>query len=150
MESLGLLVALLGFVAFFTAFWTAICVALGFLGGWHELARAYRAREPFRGVSWPFQSGRMWGLTRYNHILTVGASAEGLSLRVFGPFRPGHPPLFIPWSDLSSVEPKRRLFRDEIELRFRGARTPVQLSAALEERLRGAAGTSWPALARSA
>jgi len=44
-----------------------------------------------------------WRL-HYNNILTIGADEGGLYLGVLFLFRAGHPPLYIPWREISVVE----------------------------------------------
>src|SRR5262249_25216809 len=69
------------------------------LGGWSALAAHYRTRAPFAGKRWRMQSITMHGWVGYNGGVTVGANADGLYLAM--PMLVGHPPLFIPWTDLS-------------------------------------------------
>ena len=49
-------------------------------------------------------------LARYNGVLTVGVNPAGLYLAVMPLFRPGHPPLFIPWPDVT-VGSEQRVVR---------------------------------------
>lgn len=102
------------------ALWCASCFAASVLGGWHSLARRYRQLRPFSGQRWRFCSGSM-GLANYSLCLTLGANPEGLSLAVLLPLRLGHPPLFIPWSEVESVEPHRFLFFSMVSFRFKQA-----------------------------
>jgi hypothetical protein len=43
----------------------------------------------------------MRGLAHYRNCLVIGASPTGLYLAVFLPFRLAHPPLFIPWNEVT-------------------------------------------------
>jgi len=104
----------------FLAFWCAICFAASVLGGWHSLARHYRQLRPFSGQRWRFSSGSL-GLASYSFFLTVGANPEGLFLAVSCPLRLGHPPLFIPWSEVASIEPQRFLSFPMVRFRFKQA-----------------------------
>src|SRR5260370_20051122 len=45
--------------------------------------------------------------SRYNGCLTVGADSSGLFLVPLFIFRLGHPPLFVPWSEILSQWKKR-------------------------------------------
>lgn len=101
------------------ALWCAICFVSSALGGWRSLARHYRQLRPFGGKRWHFSSGSM-GLASYSFFLTVGASQEGLFLAVPFPLRIGHPPLFIPWSEVE-IEPHRFLFFAMVRFRFKQA-----------------------------
>ena len=57
-------------------------------------------------------------MSHYGASLIVGANREGLHLSVLLPFRIGHPPVFIPWPDISMREQKGRLFSARVELTF--------------------------------
>ncbi len=112
-------------VVFFTlalilALWAAICFVSSTLGGWRSLARHYQQLRPFDGRRWRFSSGSM-GLVSYGYCLTLGASPEGLFLAVPLPLRLGHPPLFILWSEVESVEPYRLFFFSMVRFRFKRA-----------------------------
>jgi hypothetical protein len=93
------------FVAFFA--WNAGGVSLSFISGWALLARKYRIRGRFNGRRCWFVSGRI-GIVPIARGLVVGANSEGIYLAVFPLFRPGCPPLLIPWSDTSV--PRERSF----------------------------------------
>src|SRR5689334_126791 len=92
----------LGFVIFFPLFWMAIGVLIS-LSGWHSLAAQYPQPRPFAGQYATFRSGNV-GISRYNHVLKVGADSDGLWLAVIFLFRVGHPPLFFPWDELTTVQ----------------------------------------------
>jgi hypothetical protein len=94
--------------AFIVAVWVS---ALGFvarLGGWSRLAAAYPLRERFQGERKRFASGSLLGGSffglpcDYNGSLTLGANPDGLLVAVLPVLRPGHPPLFIPWQDITA------------------------------------------------
>jgi hypothetical protein len=73
----------------------------------------------------------------------MGARPWGLYLSVLFPFRPGHPPLLIPWQDISATETKRG-FGSGYEMRFR--RVPgvaMQVSKDLGDALQTEAGSMW-------
>ena len=50
----------------------------------------------------------MRGLAHYRNCLVIGANPAGLYLAVFLPFRVAHPPLFIPWNEVT--QSKTRIF----------------------------------------
>lgn len=52
------------------------------------------------------QSGRL-GWVNYNSVLTIHSGPAGFRLAVWPPFRPGHPPLFIPWNAMRNATIKR-------------------------------------------
>jgi hypothetical protein len=138
---LPILIAL-GFLVVFPLFWMFISLVIS-LWGWHWLARQYPEPGPFPGAYQTWRSG-MVGLSRYNHVLHVGANAEGLSLRVMFLFRVGHPPLFIPWEEVISASRGGIFFR-HVELRFKRAKVSVRLQGGdLEDSLRAASGGRFP------
>lgn len=88
----------------FVGFWMGVCWLIALVGGWHGLARRYRVHGEL-GATTQNTSG-MLGLVSYNGVLQVGASKDGLDLRMMVLFRAGHPPLRIPWADIR-VEDER-------------------------------------------
>jgi hypothetical protein len=114
-----LLVAVLAMVGF-AAFWGGISRLIAAVSGWQLLGQFYRLTMPFNGRQWRFRSGRMRWATNYNGCLTLGANARGLDLAVMWPFRLGHPPLFIPWSEVQTSV-LGGLASSDAEWRFRRA-----------------------------
>jgi hypothetical protein len=53
----------------------------------------------------------------YRSCLTISADSQGIYLRTFFLFRPFHPPLFIPWTDLDYTD-KRMWFMRGVKLSF--------------------------------
>ena len=134
----------IGLVLFGIGLWIAICYGIGLLSGWHDLGRAYRHSGTFDGTRWRFQSGQMRLLMGIHNALTVGVNSHGLYLAVSMPFRVGNPPLLIPWGDVS-VRGSKFLFWKYFEFRFRQAPYVfLRLSASLVDKMRVAAGDSWP------
>lgn len=102
-------VLLSGFPLFFAIFWLGILHFTAWAGGWTRLAREFADTEehvakPLRRA-W-FQSGSL-GLMNYGSCLNMQAYEDGVRLAVLWPFRPGHPPLFIPWRELKEAHEKR-------------------------------------------
>jgi hypothetical protein len=92
------------FVLAFVGLWIGVGLLVAYLGGWATLAKVYRHSDEFRGERRRFQSARMrWGIN-YGSCLTVGATPRGLYLAALFIFRIGHPPLFMPWTDISIGE----------------------------------------------
>lgn len=85
------------------AMWCLLLMLLARLGGWTAVARTYRATEPGHGLLYRFQSGS-FAWVDYNGVLTLHVSADGVRIAVLWPFRPGHPPLMIPWQAIHVVE----------------------------------------------
>ena len=132
------------FVFYFICLWIAISCILSAIGGWFELGRAYRAVKPFQGNRWHFQDAYLRLLTSYKGSVTVGANAEGLYTSVFLLFRIGHPPLFIPWEDIS-VRPGKCLWVRVYKFEFRQVSSVrLQLKEKLGKKIQIAAGSAWP------
>ncbi|MEO6603434.1 MAG: hypothetical protein ABIQ16_26360 [Polyangiaceae bacterium] len=81
------------------AMWPAVCLILASISGWSALVEKYAAgahpRTP-RKIS----GGRVGNVT-YGGALSLSAQPGGFAVSVLLPFRVGHPPLFIPWSDVT-------------------------------------------------
>jgi hypothetical protein len=90
-----------GFVLYFLVLWGLISYGISWMSGWHRLAQRFRWEQDFDGERWRFQSGSMRLGAHYNGVLTLGANREGIYLAVLFPFRLAHPPLFIPWSEIT-------------------------------------------------
>lgn len=91
-----------GFILYFLAMWLGVCLLIARFGGWGGLAKHYRVEKLPPGKRYHFQSAVLTtcGLPcNYGSCLTLVVAAQGLGLAVFPLFRPGHPPLLIPWSD---------------------------------------------------
>jgi len=132
--SSGLLVCLL-----FAAGWLFVLNILAFIGGWRSLAAVYAATGPPQGESFSFRSASL-DPVNYASCLRFVAGPAGLYIAVLFPFRPGHRPLFVPWSDVSASPRRGWLFR-YIDLRF--ARQPgvtLQIRRGLAEHLLAAGG----------
>ncbi len=108
------------FVIAFPVFWCVILYVISIISGWRQLARRYRLTNPVSGTTWRFQSAgmRCYSESGYGHCLTVTANEEGLGLSLFLPFRIGHPPLFVPWSEILVSQVRRFLFFNRVRLEF--------------------------------
>lgn len=125
------------------ALWFGLISLIGAFGGWGSLAREYRAWDAFEGRTWRFQSVKL-GQANYGGCVSVGAGERGLYLSLLFPFRPGHPPLLIPWEEISASQ-GTFLFARYVDLRF--VRVPslrLRLSEALAGKLQQAMGARWP------
>lgn len=107
------LLAIVGFLVF----WCALSFFIAALGGWLLLGGRYHRTEPYSGPTQSFVSGQMRWLVNYGSCLRVGADPQGLFLAVAFPFRVGHPPLFIPWSDMT-VAPSSHFLQPPLTFSF--------------------------------
>jgi hypothetical protein len=138
------------FPIFFVVLWCTIGLLAAYLTGWAALARRFRLTAPFTGETWSWQSARMRWSTHYGGCLTVGADPSGLYLSVLFPFRIGHPPLFLPWHEVSVWRRWKVLGLRNVELRLgQEEQLPFQISGNLADRIQAAAGSSWPVEAAS-
>ena len=124
---------------FFLLCWSGILNAIAWMGGWWHLAREFpddallHDRGPVRRRR--FQSGS-FGLMNYNSALTIGVYEQGLRVAALWPFRPGHPPLFIPWSELVDARAKRVFpFVQRLQAQIGAARVTVLLPTWVEQEL---------------
>lgn len=87
----------------------------------------------------------MRGLGNYNNVLTVGADSSGLFIVPLFLFRAWHPPLFVPWAEIT-VAPKTLLFFFKyVELCLgRAEEIPFTIRASLAAKIEAAAGPGWP------
>jgi hypothetical protein len=140
------IIALIVFVPVFLAFWYFATVFIAVVSGWRELARVYPSEHPIIGAAeWRNRRGRMRYGSGYNGCLNIAANAMGMQLSVWSIFRPGHPPLFIPWSEIRT-EPVHGMFVESVRFSFLRATTPLLLGRDLaEEVLRSAPGVRSPA-----
>src|SRR5262245_26166109 len=106
------------FPLFFAALWLSISLLLSWIGGWQKLAGSYSANQKITGVRfWMNSAGMRWGVS-YRGCVNLGAAPEGLFLSVFPLFRAGHPPLLIPWADIS-ISRVKWIFMETARLEFR-------------------------------
>ena len=80
----------------------------------------------------------------YGNCLTVGSSPHGLYLAMMLLFRFGHPPLLIPWDEITVSRQTFVFFRF---VRFglgRELDIPLCLRAQLADKLKNASGNRWP------
>ncbi len=91
----------LGGAVLFLAFGYAICALLASLSGWSWMAQSYALCRALPKERRSFVAARV-GSVSYRGCLHVAADEEGLYLWVMAAFRAAHPPLFIPWGDISA------------------------------------------------
>lgn len=130
---------------FVVAVWMFTFTWISKIGGWSKLATKFRAQYPFAGRTWNFRSARMrWG-TNYNGCLTVGADQSGLFFTMFSLFRFAHPPLFIPWSEITNEGTQRIFVWNFVQLKL-GNEEQLQFTIreSLANDLQMEAGVNWP------
>jgi hypothetical protein len=115
------------FPVVFAVFWSVVCTVLGLASGWQGLAGRFRAPGPApRPVATAHFIYGMLGLVAYRGVLNLDGSAAGLGLSVMVLFRPGHPPLRVPWAQVEALPTEKALLRGLLQpLRLGGPRGPV-------------------------
>jgi len=89
--------------------WCGLCLFLSFIGGWIRLSMNYRERKDkiFSGKFVKVYNTSM-GIAGYQYLM-LGLDKNGLYLNVPFLLRVGHPPLYIPWNQIT-VKLKKSLF----------------------------------------
>ncbi len=130
--------------------WISVCFMISKLGGWASLAKVYLAPDTttMDGASWRLQSIQMRWATNYGNCVTVRATPLGLGLSVIWLLRLGHPPLFMPWSDVVIHRRRKSRFSPSmVELRFRSEPSiPVRVSNTLFLKILDSADRYYPEL----
>jgi len=82
--------------------WIPLLTMLGMWSGWRRLAGLYPGRMVTRGRT--VRCGSMvMGLTNYRSGVRLTADDSHLHFSMLAPFRPGHPPFSVPWSDITAT-----------------------------------------------
>jgi hypothetical protein len=105
------------FPFFIVALWLFVGFVVSRIGGWSTLAEYYRYDQPFSGEMIRAQSA-VFGRCGYGSCINFGVNQQGLFMVPILLFRTFHPPLFIPWNEISA-EPYKRLFVfNAVRMRF--------------------------------
>lgn len=109
----------LQFIVGFLCVWILVCLAVSGFSGWWALSNSYLSDTYAVVKRWRFQSAVMRMMTGYGSCLTFGVTDRGLALSILFLFRPGHPPLHIPWEDIEADWHKPLLMTKRIRLTFK-------------------------------
>lgn len=136
---------------FIPLLWTAVSLFLSRISGWRALAEVYHSDSPFEGKRWRMQNASLrWGVN-YGYCINVGVNHSGIHLCPVFLFRIGHPPLFVPWSDVSTKLEKELFVGQVVRLVFSGKTgIPFRIRKTLAHKIRTAFGTKWPGYDRLA
>lgn len=120
---------------YFLICWFAVLWIIAQISGWKTLVEHYALGEHNTDdVSWQgWKYGHFNNAIWYKGCLWIGMSPTGLFLKT-GPdllFRVGHPPLFIPWKQLTVGEPHRFLWRQMQRIHMEGINFPISLPEAV-------------------
>jgi hypothetical protein len=124
-------------------FWVLVVILISVGSGWRALASRFRLQQPFLGPKWRWQSARMRRAASYNGCLTVGADTMGLFLAVMSLFRPGHPALFIPWTEITVRRQPWQPNEPVVILLGSSEQISVRLVGSLASKLQANAGSCW-------
>ena len=112
------MLAIVLFPVLLVGLWVAILHLIATASGWRALAGAYAGDRPFQGRTYSGVNGWV-GMLGYGWSLTVGGNREGFHMSVMRPFRPGQPPLFVPWDDVRFESGQALLLGPVVDLRMR-------------------------------
>jgi hypothetical protein len=134
------------FAIFFCVVWAMASFVISMASGWNVLSkRFYCAKGTFHGETRTFQSARMGFLTNYGSCLRIGADKSGLYMSIFPIFRLGHPPLLIPWEEITICPGETGLiFKQRTFTLGRQEAISLRISASLVASLQQAVGKGWP------
>jgi len=130
----------------FIMIWIAFSILFGFVSGWSSLAKSYPGKE-LQNSFLGFQSIEMANIAPifYRSCVFIGGDQKGIYLTAFFLFRTNHPPIFIPWRDISIVHRSAIFLFPDTELKFRREPTvSLRIYRAQEELLKEKAGNNWP------
>lgn len=133
------------FPLYFLALWAFISYLVSWVGGWHLLAQRFRADSEFDGtlIRWSYATMR-WGV-HYNGALKIGANAEGLYIASIFLLRMGHPPLYIPWTEVGVEQsPWWAMYLSVTLILGKEQQIPFRISRSTARKLRIASATAWP------
>lgn len=95
-------------IAFFVAFIIAIIYIISKLG-WARLARHYAYKVPFEGTRVGIIAPSINGV-QYRNSVVLKYNAEGFFLHPVFVFKLFHPPLFIPWKEITEIQDQKTFF----------------------------------------
>ena len=136
------------FFVLFAGTWVVVSFVISRASGWVALAGYYRADHPFDGPLIRFQAAQFRKATNYNGCLSFGSDDQGMYMVPMLFFRAFHPPLMIPWSDITARPVKLWRLWNFVELRFqRVPDIPVRIKQSLAEKLAEASAGRFSAVA---
>jgi hypothetical protein len=123
-----------------------------YYNGWMELSTFYRSKDEFRGIKYAefwIHSSVSINLTGLAPLVIFGANSEGLYIVVPLILRLTHPPLFIPWNEISIIESyvgKSKQYKLQIT---KAPNVSLFISQRVGNKLAKNAGSSWPPVGMS-
>lgn len=106
---------------------------------WRQLAQSYTANTQFVGARLNFQTAII-NTGKQSGTINIGINSSRLHLSVIFLLRPGHPPLFISWSEIS-VSRCQKMSPYIIELQTAKHPTiPIRITESLFEEIKALSG----------
>ncbi len=131
------------FLIAFATLWMLMCFALSIWSGWWQLTNWYRGVLSRVEEKWRFESASMRRMAAYAGYLKFSVGREGLGISILFPFRVGHPPLLIPWSDITTHASESRIIK-KVRLEFaKEPNVPLTISLKLARKIRDASSAYW-------
>jgi hypothetical protein len=124
--------SIVGFACFFLGIWFGITVLMSLFGGWFKLSKIFRDSNPPRNQQFTFESIYM-GSVNYKGCISGCLGADGLHLKILLLYPLMHPPLFIPWSEITSITVKNWIFFTSNEVVIRQTGTKIGFYGELGE-----------------
>ena len=119
--------------------WCFVCFVISIISGWFALSRRFRKESDPLGETrtagpWFYTIYmRFWG--HYSSVIRLTATQDALFASVLPPFRVGHPPLRIPWNEITFGRTKY-FFRRYIVLTLGNEeRIPMRVSECMSLKL---------------
>lgn len=129
----------------FIGFWLLLCYWFSETTGWRYLAQKYPKPAGISSETMHFQSLRMQQADLpingggYNGVVTIGLGQDGMSLSTTLPlFRFAHPPIFVPWQDMTMQVINRGGFwpLTFVKISFAKSDIAIYISSSLAEKVR--------------
>ena len=131
------------FLIAFTTLWILMCFALSMWGGWSQLTDRYRGIPSRVEAKWRFESASLRRMAAYAGCLKFSVGREGLGISILFLFRVGHPPLLIPWTDITAHASESQIIK-KVRLEFaKEPKVPLTISLKLARRIRDASPAYW-------
>ena len=100
-------------IAYSLGIWFLVLWIFPISSGWRKLAKQFNA-PPLAPVDTRRLGSAFIGAVRYNGALKTAIDSRGLFLIPYRIFRPFHPPLLIPWSEMRIGEAAGRMVTDSV------------------------------------
>jgi len=126
--------------------WCVAFMGLARASGWHTLAKYYQYHGPMKNRNFWHRTILMRYRLSYELNTHIKVTNEGLYICLFFLFRPGHPKLFFPWSDITVNREKWLCFRYFV-YRFKEApHIKMRMYESLGKKVAELAGEKWPGI----